>query len=99
MKKLKVDVQSITFFSSLQWPIITSMITMGFDKDELGKVMSVEKIFGALAAIASGPIYKKIYNATLASFPATFILFTAALYILAAVVGTVVGILRILSKS
>jgi hypothetical protein len=71
-------------FAFAQYSQARSLFTKCVEPDEVGKIFSAVAIIAALAPLASNLIMRKLYNATLATFPQAFIMFTGSLYVVAA---------------
>ena len=46
----------------------------------MGKIFAAVALLAAVAPMLMSPVFKKLYNATLSSFPAAFLLVAAGLY-------------------
>ena len=57
------------------------MFTYCVGKDEVGKVFSAVALIAALAPMITNPAFKGLYNATIDTFPAAFLLMAAAFYV------------------
>ena len=73
----------ISSIDSCQWALVRSVFTKMVAPDEVGKVYSFVAILAATLTLVAIPAMKKLYNATLAIFPSTFLLVAAGMYLLA----------------
>ncbi len=75
----------VTSTHTWQWSLARSVFTKMVGKAEVGKVFTVLGLMGSLLPLAATPLYKKLYNATIATVPATFFYYTACAYLVALV--------------
>ena len=53
------------------YSVTRSQFTRCVDKDEVGKVFSAVALLAAIMPLVSSPLGKKLYNATIDTFPGT----------------------------
>ncbi len=71
----------VSSIDACQWALVRSVFTKMVDPDEVGKVFSFVAILAATLTLVAIPAVKKLYNATLAIFPSTFLLVAAGMYL------------------
>ncbi len=87
MNNLYPDFYLARFFTSFdicQYSLARSLLTKCVGKNEVGKVFSVVALLSAVTPLIMTPAIKKLYNATLTTFPGTFFLLVAGIYVVSA---------------
>jgi len=79
---------------SAQWALVRSVFTKMVGENEVGKVFSFVGLLASTLTLVAVPFFKKLYNATLTVFPATFLLYAASAYTLALVLNCVLWTFR-----
>jgi len=68
-------------FAICQYSINRSFITKLVGEDEVGKIFAAVGLITTIFPMALDPVFKTLYNVTLSTFPAAFLLLAASFYV------------------